>query len=179
MGVPSRRAISIKRPTASVRQMEWPASTIIHPRATANTMASVVGPSNSSSMRHCCGRPSVASYNARVQGWEFGLARHWSRLAQTAINSGPTTSQCDVSFPTRQPGESVSPLNRWARLGGSARGDFTRVVALLEVPTWKYISPSPAVGANPFCPLASRSRSVARLRQNESAIVVRRATLPR
>ena len=50
------------------------------------------------------------------QGWEFGLARHWSRLAQTAINSGPTTFQCDVSFPTRQPGESVSPLNRWARL---------------------------------------------------------------
>jgi hypothetical protein len=62
-----------------------------HPSPSDCELASVVAPSNSSNMRHCCGRPSVASYKARVQGWEFCLARHWSRLAQTDINLGPTT----------------------------------------------------------------------------------------
>jgi|SRR5580704_2863072 hypothetical protein len=83
-----------------IRKMEWPASTIIHPRATANTMASVVAPSNSSNMRHCCGRPSVASYKARVQGLEFGLARHWSRLARPPSIQGRRRVNADVSFPT-------------------------------------------------------------------------------
>jgi len=55
----------LRRP-ASVRQMEWPASTITHPRLTAKTIASAVIPGNSSNMRHCRGKPSVESYKART-----------------------------------------------------------------------------------------------------------------
>jgi hypothetical protein len=109
---------SITRRPASVRQMGWPASTIIHPRATANTMASVVAPSNSSNLRHCCGRPSVASYKARVQGLEFGLARHWSRLARPPSIRTDDVLMRTYRFRHRQPIRLLSP--RCLTRGGDA-----------------------------------------------------------
>ena len=141
-------------PTASVRQMEWPASTIIHPRATANTMASVVAPSNSSNMRHCCGRPSVASYKARGQG--LGIR---SRSTLVEVSPDRHQSMGRLCLQARR-SRALAFLAR--SLHCPLRGTY------LEVHS-----------AQPFCPLASRSRSMAGLRQKESAIVFRRATLPR